>query len=164
MDSLNTHIQEYQLQLSKGHIQIAYKGIMTFMSSLKSHLEKTYPNYVTSSLYYGYLDMSYFAFSPPGLKIKKLKIAIVYLHEFGRFEAWLSGNNRKIQAAYIARLSQKNFDEFTLSQVGPGVDSIIEIILVEKPNFDRREDLISQIEWKAIGFINDMTALLNEKA
>ncbi len=31
----------------------------------------------------------------------KLKIAIVYLHEDGRFEVWLGGSNRKIQAEFL---------------------------------------------------------------
>jgi len=74
MNSLDKFIQEYRLQLSKGHIQKAYKGIMTFMSSLKSQLEKAHPEYITSALYFGYMDMSYFAFTPPDLKVKKLKL------------------------------------------------------------------------------------------
>jgi len=73
MNTLNEHIREYQLQLSKGHIQKAYKGIMTFMSSLKSQLEKAHPDYFTSALYFGYMDMTYFAFTPPDLKEKKVK-------------------------------------------------------------------------------------------
>ena len=65
MDSLDKQIQEYRTQLRKGHIQKAYKGIMTFMSDLKTHLEKSSPDYVVSSLYFGYLDMTYFALHPP---------------------------------------------------------------------------------------------------
>ncbi len=126
MDSLNNHIQEYKIQLSKGHIQKAYKGIMTFMSGLKIYLEKGYPDYVTSALYFGYMDMTYFAFTPAFLKKKKLKIAIVFLHEQGRFEVWLGGSNRKIQAEYIERISHKNIGKYILSQVFPGVDSIME--------------------------------------
>jgi hypothetical protein len=58
MNSLNQHILEYQRQLRKGEIQKAYKGIMTFMAGLKSHLEKTHPDTVTSALYFGYMDMT----------------------------------------------------------------------------------------------------------
>ncbi len=56
-------------------MQKAYKAIMTFMSGLCTYLEKKYPEYNTSALYFGYMDMTYFAFTPPGLKGKKLKIA-----------------------------------------------------------------------------------------
>jgi len=162
MNSLNKHIKEYRLQLSKGHIQKAYKGIMTFMSGLKSHLEKDYPDYLTSALYFGYMDMSYFAFTSPGLKTKGLKVAIVYLHEPGRFEAWLGGNNRKIQAEFIERLSEKDLGKYRLSKPAPGVDSIIESVLVENPDFDKLEELKMQIEKKTIEFINDMTAILDQ--
>jgi hypothetical protein len=161
MGSLNDHIQEYRLQLKKGHIQKAYKGIMTFMSGLKSHLENNYPDHFTSSLYYGYMDMTYFAFTPPLLKDKKLKIAIVFLHEEARFEAWLGGSNRKIQAEYIEKLFHADIGAYHLSQVHPGVDSIIETILVEKPDFDSVDELKTQIENKTIEFIKNITALLD---
>ena len=135
MNSLNKDIAEYTGQLSKGKIQRAYKGIMTFMAELKATLEQQYPDYSAGALYFGYMDMTYFAFTPPELKNKKLKIAIVYLHEQGRFEVWLAGNNRQIQAQFIEKLSKINTGGYNLSQVSPGVDSIIESILVEQPYF-----------------------------
>ena len=160
MNSLDWQIQEYRQQLSKGHIQKAYKGIMTFMSGLKSTLENNHPDFFTSALYFGYMDMTYFAFMPAVLRDKKLKIAIVYLHEPGRFEVWLGGNNRKIQADYIHRLSQRDLGKYQLSQVAPGVDSIIESIIVQRPNFDQLDELKRLIEAKTMEFIRDLTALL----
>jgi len=96
------------------------------------------------------------------LKSKRLKIAIVYLHEQGRFEVWLSGTNRKIQAEYINFMRNKDIGGYKLSQVMPGVDSIIEATMVEDPDFDHPEELKKQIEKKAIGFIDDIVKLLNE--
>ncbi|KUG04867.1 hypothetical protein ASZ90_017747 [hydrocarbon metagenome] len=162
MDSLNNHIREYKIQLSKGQIQKAYKGIMTFMSGLSTYMKGSYPGYTVSALYFGYMDMTYFAFTPTDLKIKKLKIAIVYLHEKGIFEVWLAGNNKKIQADYIELMSYKNIGKYKLSQVIPGVDSIIESTLVEKPDFDHAEELKKQITWKTIEFVNDITSILDE--
>lgn len=162
MDTLNNQIQEYRIQLSKGQIQKAYKGIMTFMSGLCTYLESSYPDYTASALYFGYMDMTYFAFTPPDLKIKKLKIAIVYLHEKGVFEVWLAGNNRRIQAEYIKFMSCKNIGQYKLSQVLPGVDSIIESILVDKPDFDHPLELKRQIEKKTIDFVNDISSMLDE--
>jgi len=108
------------------------------------------------------MDMTYFAFTPSDLKDKKLKIAIVYLHEDGRFEAWLGGSNRKIQAWYIEQLSHKNTGGYKLSQVLPGVDSIIESILVEQPDFNNPERLKLDIERMTVEFITDITSLLDE--
>lgn len=162
MSSLDKHIQEYRIQLSKGNIQKAYQGIMTFMSGLKSFLETRHNDYFTSALYFGYMDMSYFAFTPQNLKDKKLKIAIVYLHEQGIFEAWLGGNNRKIQVEFIEQLSEKDIGKYSLSKAAPGVDSIIEAVLVADPDFDSLEELKLQIEKKTIAFIHDMTAILEQ--
>lgn len=162
MESINESIKEYAAQLSKGRIQKAYKGIMTFMSELRSYLESKYPDYTAGSLYFGYMDMTYFAFTPADLKNKKLKIAVVYLHEKGAFEVWLAGNNRKIQAEYIASMSSANIGKYKLSQVIPGVDSIIETTLVEKPDFDNPDELKKQIEKKTMEFIKDITSILDE--
>jgi hypothetical protein len=162
MDSLNHYLQEYKAQLRKGQIQKAYKGIITFMSGLRTYLESRYPDYTVSALYFGYMDMTYFAFTPADLKSKQLKIAIVYLHEQGIFEVWLAGNNRKVQAAYIQRMSCKNIGKYKLSQAIPGVDSVIESYLVEKPDFDHPEELKKQIESKTMEFVNDITSILSE--
>jgi hypothetical protein len=160
MDSLNDSVREYTIQLGKGHIQKAYKGIMTFMSDLKVYLENQNPDYSASALYFGYMDMTYFAFTPTALKNRKLKIAIVYLHETCRFEIWLAGMNRTIQAEYIAFLSQKNIGRYTLSQILPGVDSIIAFILVKQPDFDHPDELKKRIDEKLIDFVKDIESML----
>ena len=162
MESLNNQIVEYKTQLGKGKIQKAYKGIMAFMSGLITYLNDRYPEYIAGSLYFGYMDMTYFPFTPAALKEAKLKIAIVYLHEEGRFEGWLSGSNRKIQAEYIKRLKLKIDGKYKVSEIQPGVDSIIESVLVEKPDFDHPEELKKQIEVKTIEFANDIISLLTE--
>ena len=162
MDSLNNYVREYTTQLSKGQIQKAYKGIMLFMSGLSTYLAGRYPDYSEGNLYFGYMDMTYFAFTPSVLKDKKLKIAIVYLHEQGRFEVWLGGSNRKVQSENIALLCRKNIGKYKLSQAAPGVDSIIELTLVEQPDFDHPEDLRNQIEERMIAFVNDIILILNE--
>ena len=162
MATLNKEIREYREQLRKGHIQKAYKGIMTFMSALKSHMENVDPAYFSSALYFGYMDMTYFAFTSPALKEKKLKIAIVYLHEAGRFEAWLGGSNRKIQAEWIEKLKGKDIGKYKLSQIQPGVDSIIETILCKKPDFDDSELLKEELADKTLKFIDDLSAIVNE--
>lgn len=133
---------------------------MTFMSNLSIYLVNSHREFSVSALYLGYMDMTYFAFTPPDLKIKNLKIAIVYLHEQNRFEAWLSGSNRKIQAEYIKHLSYKDTKDYKLSQVLTGVDSIIESTLVDQPDFDNSEELKKLIDLKIIEFANDMRSLL----
>ena len=160
MQSLNESVKEYTAQLQHGQIQKAYKGIMTFMSSLKAHLENQHPEYTATALYFGYMDMTYFAFTPLDLKQRSLKIAIVYLHEQNRFEIWLGGANRKVQAEYIELFKAKDLDGLLLSEVKPGVDSIIELRLIEKPDFDHPEKLMLAIESKVIAFTGKIKELL----
>lgn len=40
MKDLNEYVIAYQKQLQEGKIQIAYKGIMSFMGKLKSYLSE----------------------------------------------------------------------------------------------------------------------------
>lgn len=152
MTNLNDAINEYTAQLQKGQIQIAYRGIMTFMSTLKSTLESNHPDYAASGLYFGYMDMTYFAFTPLELKRRNLKIAIVYLHQENRFELWLGGGNRKVQAEYIELFKGKDLGHYRLSQVRPGVDSIIECIVAEHPDFENVEELMKNLEDQTIEF------------
>ncbi len=159
MDSLNFHVEEYTNQLAKGQIQKAYRGIMAFMSDLLAYLERQHTDCSVSALYFGYMDMTYFAFTPSDLKSKKLKVAVVYIHEECRFEVWLAANNRQIQAKYAALLSKMDCG-FAVSQMGPGVDSIIASTIVEQPDFDHPEELKKSIETKTMAFSQAINSLL----
>jgi len=160
MQSLQTAVNEYYKQLRNGNIQFAYKGIISFISTLKIQLEKKHPEYYTSGLYNGYMDMTYFGFTPLALKEKKLKVAIVFLHEEGRFEVWLSGINRGVQSEYIHKLKTIDIGKYKLSIPNPGVDSIVESVLEANPNFDNPIDLNRKIEERILQFIEDMIKLL----
>ncbi|GEM_PF-211773 len=160
--SLNADIKEYTVRLSEGRIQRAYKGIMGFMAGLKAALETRLPEHAASALYFGYMDMTYFAFTPAELKNKKLKIAVVYLHEENRFELWLAANNRQIRAEVIERLRHKNTGAYVVSQAGAGVDSIIASAVAGQPDFDRPDMLRGLLIAKFKEFEYDMLCVLNE--
>jgi hypothetical protein len=161
MESLNNLIFEYTDLLKKGRIQKAYKGIISFMSGLKAYLEKNYSDYFISGVYQGYMDMTFITFTPNVLKNRNLKIAIVYLHEEARFELWLTGRNRQIQADYIELFSGKDIESYTLSKAAPGVDAIISAIIEEDPDFDDEYLLINKIEIAALEFIDDLIKFLD---
>ena len=98
MKSFPEYMTEYRIQLEKGDIKEAYNGLMEYFNALRLHFKKKYPDYfVSGSVYYGYMDMTYFSFFPKSLKRLKLKIAIVFIHDTFRFEVWLAGNNRTVQ-------------------------------------------------------------------
>lgn len=132
------------------------------MSGLKNYMGSKYPEFTTSELYFGYMDMTYFAFTPLELKKRNLKIAVVFLHEQNRFEVWLGGRNRKVQVEYLEQFKGKNIGNYKLSQMRPGVDSIIEMQIVDQPNFEPAEDLVQIIEGKTIEFANNIISILTE--
>ena len=86
MGSFQASMHEYKQQLEKGHIQKAYRGLMDYFGELRSHLKNKYPQYsVSSAVYYGFMDMTYFSFTPLSIKRRNLKIPVVFLHEAFRF-------------------------------------------------------------------------------
>ena len=90
-------VQDTCPQLEKGSIQKAYLGLMEYMMGLRTHLKKKYPEHFVSGFYQGYMDMSYFSFTPKSLKSRDLKIAIVFVFDTFRFEVWLGAKNKEVQ-------------------------------------------------------------------
>lgn len=69
MESFHEYMKEYRKQLGKGSIQKAYRGLMDYFMDLRTYFKNKYPDYVISgSIYYGYMDMTYFSFFPKTLK------------------------------------------------------------------------------------------------
>ncbi|HPR33875.1 MAG TPA: hypothetical protein PLK12_17365 [Prolixibacteraceae bacterium] len=157
MKSLNGCIAEYKKQIEKGDIKTAYRGLMEFMLYLKNHLASKHPGYqVSGGLYFGYMDMTYFSITPEALSEKKLKIALVFLHDSIRFEAWLAGANKQIQLEYWKLFSASGWDKHSVPADLKGRDSIVETVLVEQPDFDDLETLTRQIDQGLQLFAKDL--------
>ncbi len=163
METLNEYMSEYQNQLKKGHIQKAYKGLMDYIMELRTHFEHTYPEHsVPGSIYFGYMDMTYFSIVPESLKQRSLKIAVVFIHELCRFEVWLSGYNKQVQSKYWKMIKESNWDKYRLVPSVKGADSILESVLVENPDFDDLNALTSQIEKGTLSFIDDIESFISQ--
>lgn len=160
MKDLNEYVIAYQKQLQEGKIQIAYKGIMSFMGNLKSYLSEMHSDYLVGALYFGYMDMTYFAITTTELKDKQLKIAVVYLHQENCFELWLSATNKKIQAQYIDKLKDKDLKGYQLSVSQPGIDSIIESRIIDHPNFNESISLKVELDKLTQKFIEDVKEMI----
>lgn len=160
MADLQNSIQKYTSVLHIGEFQIAYKGIMETMTSIQSFSKSVYPDYPTSSLYFGYMDMTYFAITPPELKREKLKIVIVYLHPSMRFEAWLCGTNKSIQRIFHDRFQSMDIKGYRLSPILPNVDSILETVLLQDPDFDDLQSMNEILHQRLDVFIQDMFVLV----
>jgi len=161
MKSLNVYITEYKKQIEIGDIKEAYRGLMEFMMNLRSHFANKYPDYLVSgNIYPGYMDMTYFSFTPESLKSSKLKIAIVFIHDKIGFEVWLAGANKQIQSQYWRLFKAGNWNKYRIPSDIKGIDSIVEYDLVSNPDFDDLNTLTKQIENGTLKFTEDIVAFL----
>jgi len=164
MESFHEYMNEYRKQLEKGDIKEAYKGLMGYFRELRSHFKNKYPDYfVSSSIYYGYMDMTYFSFFPASLKRRKLKIAIVFNHDAFRFEVWLAGFNKNVQSKYWKLLKASDWNKYHITPTTSGVDFIVDHILIEDPDFSDLDTLTKQIESGTLKFIKDVEDFLSKQ-
>lgn len=162
MKPFHEYMGEYQRQLKTGRIQKAYRGLMEYLMGLRAYFENKHPGYsVSGSLYPGYMDMTYFAFSPESLRARKLKFAVVFIHDKCRFEIWLAGANRRIQAKHGELLKESSWKKYRMPSPGKGVDAIVEHTIVEAPDFSDLDALTKTIEKGALAFIKDVERALS---
>jgi hypothetical protein len=164
MESFHEYILEYRKQMEKGVVRKAYKGLMEYILNLRMYLKNKYPDYfVSGSIYFGYMDMTYFSFYPKSFGDKKLKIAIVFIHESMRFEVWLAGYNKQVQSEYWEMIKESNWNQYQLVPIIKGADSILEHILVDNPDFRDLDELTKQIEKETMKFIRDVDSFLSKQ-
>jgi hypothetical protein len=159
--SFQASIDVYRQQLAKGVIQTAYKAVMSYLDGLRLLFEKKYPDFYVSSIHYGFMDYSYFYFFPKQLKQQKLKIVLIFAHETFRFEVWLAGYNKNVQAKYWNLFKEANYNKHHVPASINGVDSIVEHVLVKNADFSNPDALTSQIEDGALKFIADIEEFIS---
>ncbi len=160
MDHLNRLISDYTSLLQPGNVQAAYRGILELMGKLRADFIKKYPYYEVGGIYPGYMDMSYFSLSSKFLKEKGLKFAIVYLHEKGAFEVWLSARNREIAKRYESVVNSIISDTLAVFHDDKNQDAIIECTLTSSPDFEDQVSLIDIIAQGVETFETAITGLL----
>ena len=96
------------------------------------------------NIYYGYMDMTYISFVPESLKPRKLKIAIVFLHEAFRFEVWLAAGEQGRSNQVLEIDQRKRLKKYHLASTTEGTDSILDHVLIENPDFSDLDELTGQ--------------------
>jgi hypothetical protein len=162
MKSFNEYVNEYRKQLARGDIQQAYRGLMDYIRGLKTHLQNKYPDYFVTSIYQGYMDMTYFSFFPQSLKRRKLKVGIVFVHEAMRFEVWLFGINKQVQTKYWKLFKESGWNKYHIVSTVKGFDGIVDAVLVENPCFNDLNALTKKIEKSTLKFIRDIESFLSK--
>jgi hypothetical protein len=163
MESFHEYMNEYKKQLEKGDIKKAYRGLMGYIMELRTYFKNKYPDYcISGSIYSGTMDMTYFSFNPKSIENRKLKIAIVFIHDACRFEAWLAGANKQVQSKYWKLVKESHWDKYHVVATTKGADAIIEHVLVADPDFSNLDVLTKQIERGTLKFITDIEGFLSE--
>jgi hypothetical protein len=163
MNQLQQNFDEYRIQMEKGILPQAYKGLMEYILSLRTHFANRYPHFsVPGSIYFGYMDMTYFSLLPEELKARKLKIAVVFIHATCRFEVWLSAVNKQVQARYWEFFKQSGWGKYHLVPAIQGADSILEQVLDDHPDFSDLDALTKKIESGTVDFIDNVISFLNK--
>lgn len=154
MKDLNYFVDKYKEQLDKGDIQEAYVGLVKYVTRLGTNLSNSLGDtYSFESLFQGYMDYTYFYYSNDFLKKRKLKMGLVLNHTKMQFEIWLLGQTIPIQEKYweYFKLTKWNKNRTTRPQY-----SILETVLIGKPNFNDLEKLTKEIENKLISISDEI--------
>lgn len=130
---LNQYVEIYKEALNKGEIEVAYVELRKFISTMRALFTKNLPEYTCGSVFPGYMDYTYFYFYDDFLRDRKLRFGLVLNHKKMRFELWLLGQNEKVQAEYWDLLKDSLWNK---DRTERPIYSVLEINLVEKPDFD----------------------------
>ncbi len=162
MPSIQADVQELRKQLGKGSIQRAYRALISYMMGLRTHFANQHGAAAVSALYPGYMDMTYFAISPPSLKRRDLKVAVVFNYDAFRFEAWLAARNRKVQRQYWELFKDSRWARYRVVPPASGIDAIVECILADDFDLGDPDALTSTIEKATAALIGDIERFLSE--
>ncbi|WP_169669213.1 AraC family transcriptional regulator [Flavivirga algicola] len=147
--------------IEEGDILKDYQKLRTCIRGLRTHLKKTYPiDYKIGSIYQGHINFSYFPFTPIELKNQKLKIVIILNHVKMRFEICLAGQNRHIQKEYWNIFKDSDWNKYHIPYNLEGF-SIVEHILMERPNFNNPHTLYQHLETEVMTFTKDVMEALD---
>ncbi len=158
--SNNMLIRQYTTSINDYSLQRSYRLILDTLSFLQRKINKNNPGYTSSQLYQGYLDMSYFAVATPLLLDHNLKLAVVYLHAKGCFEAWLAAKNRTVQEQYRTRLRALVKEPYRIKEQQIGEDAILSTVIASYPDFSDIPLLTSELEHKINQILADIHTLL----
>ncbi|WP_261807275.1 DUF7000 family protein [Lapidilactobacillus luobeiensis] len=152
--SINDYINTYQQQLAQGDVPIAYTYLRKYLPLLKTSLAKNAGGqYTFGNVYPGFMDYTYFYFYNPALQRRKLRFGLVLNHREMRFELWLLGQNAAVQAKYWQALKDTiwNKDQTAMPQY-----AILEVVLVDQPDFNDQTALTAAIITRALKVAQDI--------
>ena len=153
---LHGDLEELRRRLGEGAIQKAYVAIVAYMSSLRSRLAAAHEEWSVSGLYQGYFDMTYFPLVTPSLKVRDLKLAVVFDYTSFHYQVWLAARNRAVQRRYWELLRDAGWPPATLVEPAPGVDAIVAVDVADGLDLDDQDTLSALLEHAVVTLLGDL--------
>ncbi|HRR10127.1 MAG TPA: hypothetical protein PLO56_15670 [Rhodothermales bacterium] len=148
MKNLNYYVEEYKEQLDKGDIREAYVALVKYVTRVATSLSNSHSDsFSFGKIFHGYMDFTYFYYTNEFLKKRKLKMGFVLNHEKMQFEIWLLGQTTPIQERYWQYFKTTKWNK---GRITKPKYSILEAVIVDKPNFNNLDKLTKQIEHRLI--------------
>ncbi|MCG8332783.1 MAG: AraC family transcriptional regulator [Chitinophagales bacterium] len=155
------NLSYYKEQMAKGQIRIDYSRLIAYLKSLRVYFHKEYASdFILGKIYQGSMDFSYFSLTTPELKKQKLKFVLIFDHEKMQFSICLSGQNKSIRKKYWELFRGSDWNKYHLVESIDNSLSIIDTVIVEKPDFDDTNTLTKQIETESLKFMDDIKEVL----
>ena len=159
--SSKSNLSNYRAQIRQGQIQVDYSQLMNYIKGLRTYFKNEYaPDFIIGKVYQGNMDFSYISLTTQELKKQKLKFVIIFNHKMMRFEICLSGQNKSIRKKYWHLFKGSNWNKYHLAESIDDSLSIIDHIIVPRPDFDDTKKLTENIEKESLKFINDIRDIL----
>ncbi|RHW76066.1 DUF7000 family protein [Colwellia sp. RSH04] len=138
VNNINDSIPFYKQALASGELQKIYQSLVVVIQAIRTDFNKEYKGkFAVANLLHGYIDYTYFYLQNDFLKNRKLKLAIVLNHKEARFELWLLGQTKSVQANYWNKLRDVKW----INQDSMPHWSIFDVVMVANPDFDDKETL-----------------------
>lgn len=141
--------------------KIDYHQLINYMKNLRAFFHKEYEaSFKLGSIYKGNPNYSYFSLTTDKLKQQKLKFVIVLNHITLCFSICLSGQNKDVRKKYWEIFKNSDWNKYHLAESINKSLSIVDRVIVEKPNFKNKKKLTELIERESLKFINEIKSLL----
>jgi len=139
---LNARIPDYKNSFASGELQKTYQDLVGIVQNLRTEFSRKYKNeFTVANILHGYIDITYFYLQNEYLKKNKLKFAIVFNHQYAKFDLWLLGQTKDVQIRYWEKLKGA---KWVNEKVMPEY-SISEITLLSTPDFNNSTKLSESI-------------------
>ncbi len=132
---------------------------LEYVKALRAHFARTRPaDYVSVSVSTATAGITYFAVIPASLKMRRLKVVIVFVHSKQRFEVWLRGRNKRVQMNYRKLVERSGWPKHRRPD---SPYAIVAQVLSRASDLADPATLTGRIERKAIRFISDVEGFLS---